>query len=184
MVRRQWRDPHSSLERYYGLGTISGTIAGIDFAGHSGGFQGFITRSGALLGRDLSLSVLTNAADGWSGFWFEGIVNIIAAFAKNGAPKARAKSWAGRWWSLWGTFDLVPMGEKVLIKLTGRDTGTIALAGGYGSHGENVRRVRSASGKVTELWMSGTKLLGEAKVAAEMQKRYEAEKAKGRKRKR
>jgi len=198
MVRRQWRDPHSSLERYYGLGTISGTIAGIEHAGHSGGFQGFITRSGALLGRDVSLSVLTNAADGWSGFWFDGIVNIIAAFAKNGAPKARAKSWAGRWWSLWGAFDLVPMGEKVLvalpgmvnplldaseIKLTGRDTGTIALAGGYASHGENVRRVRSASGKVTELWMSGTKLLGEAKVAAEMQKRYEAEKAKGRKRK-
>jgi len=198
MVRRQWRDPHSSLERYYGLGTISGTTAGIEHTGHSGGFQGFITRSGALLGRDVSLSVLTNAADGWSGFWFDGIVNIIAAFAKNGAPKARAKSWAGRWWSLWGAFDLVPMGEKVLvalpgmanplqdaseIKLTGRDTGTIALAGGYGSHGENVRRVRSPSGKVTELWMSGTKLLGEAKVAAEMQKRYEAEKAKGRKRK-
>jgi CubicO group peptidase (beta-lactamase class C family) len=193
MVRRQWRDPHSSLERYYGLGTISGTTAGIEHVGHSGGFQGFITRSGVLAGRDLSISVLTNAADGWSGFWFDGIVNLIAAFAKNGAPNARAKSWAGRWWSLWGAFDLVPMGDKVLvalpgminplqdaseIKLTGRDTGTIALAGGYASHGENVRRVRSSSGKVTEVWMSGNKLLSEAKVAAEMGKRYEGEKAK------
>jgi CubicO group peptidase (beta-lactamase class C family) len=195
MVRRQWRDPHSSLERYYGLGTISGTTAGWEHAGHSGGFQGFITRSGAFLGRDISLSVLTNAADGWSHFWFDGIVSIMAAFAKNGAPAARAKSWAGRWWSLWGSTDLVPMGEKVLvaapalfnpfmdaseIKLTGRDTGTIALAGGYASHGENVRRVRNAAGRVSEVWMSGSKLLSEARVAAEMQKRYEAEKGKKR----
>ncbi len=193
MVRRQWRDPHSSLERYYGLGTISGATAGWDHAGHSGGFQGFITRSAALLGRELSLSVLTNAADGLSHFWFDGIVNILAAVAKNGAPKGVAKSWAGRWWSLWGCTDLVPMGDKVVaatpalfnpfmdateIKPTDRDTGVIALAGGYASHGENVRRVRNASGRVTEVWLAGNRLLSEAKVAAEMEKRYEAEKAK------
>jgi len=198
MVRRQWRDPHSSLERYYGLGTISATTAGIEHAGHSGGFQGFITRSGVLLGRDLSVSVLTNAADGWSHFWFDGILNIIATFAKNGAPSAKSRSWAGRWWSLWGCFDLVPMGDKVIaampamfnpfmdaseIKLTGRDSGVIALAGGYASHGENVRRVRNASGRVSEVWMSGSKLLSEARVAAEMEKRYEAEKGRKRARK-
>lgn len=191
MVRRQWRDPHSSLERYYGLGTISGTTAGWDHAGHSGGFQGFITRSAALLERDLSVSVLTNAADGLSHFWFEGIVNILAGFAKNGAAKGAAKSWAGRWWSLWGCTDLVPMGDKVIaavpalfnpfmdateIKLTGRDTGTIALAGGFAHHGENVRRVRNAAGRVTEVWMSGNRLMSEARVAAEMEKRYEAQK--------
>lgn len=191
MVRRQWRDPHSSLERYYGFGTISGTTAGIEHVGHSGGFQGFITRSAALPGRDLAISVLTNAADGWSRFWFDGILSILATFSKHGAPSARAKSWAGRWWSLWGCFDLVPMGKRVMvalpgmtspftdaseIELKGRDIGVIALAGGYASHGENVRRVRNAAGRVTEVWMSGNKLLSEAKVAAEMQKRYEAEK--------
>ncbi|MGE0151708.1 MAG: serine hydrolase domain-containing protein [Reyranellaceae bacterium] len=195
MVRRQWRDPHSSLERYYGLGTISGATAGWDHVGHSGGFQGFITRSGALPGHELSLSVLTNAADGLSHFWFDGIVNILATFAKNGAAKGAAKSWAGRWWSLWGCTDLVPMGEKVMVALPGlfnpfmdaseikptkRDAGVIALAGGYASHGENVRRVRNAAGRVTELWMSGNKLLSETRVAGEMQKRYEAEKAKRR----
>jgi CubicO group peptidase (beta-lactamase class C family) len=189
LVRRQWRDPHSSLERYYGLGTISGTTSGIEHVGHSGGFQGFITRSATLLGRDVTISVLTNAADGFSHFWFDSILAIIATFAKNGAPSAKSKSWAGRWWSLWGCFDLVPMGEKVMvalpglfnpfmdaseIKLTGRDTGVIALAGGYASHGENVRRVRNASGKVSEVWMSGNKLLSESRVAAEMEKRYEA----------
>jgi CubicO group peptidase (beta-lactamase class C family) len=195
MVRRQWRDLHASLERYYGLGTMSGTTGGWEHVGHSGGFQGFVTRSGALLGRDLAISVLTNAGDGWSGFWFESIINILATFAKNGAPSARTRSWAGRWWSLWGGTDLVPMGDKVIgaapglfnpfmdaseIALTGRDTGKITLANGYASHGEPVRRVRNRSGRVVELWISGNKLLPEAKVAAEMQKRYEAAKPKHR----
>ena len=192
MVRRQWRDPHSSLERYYGLGTINGTTAGWDHSGHSGGFQGFITRSAALLGRDLSVSVLTNAADGMSHFWFDGIVNVLSAFAKNGAPKGAAKSWAGRWWSLWGCTDFVPMGDKVFaaapalvnplmdaseIRLTGRDAGVIALAGGFAHHGESVRRVRNASGRVAEMWMSGNRLMSEARVAAEIARRYEAGRA-------
>ena len=40
MVRRQWRNQHSSLEAYYGLGTISGTLNGWEWFGHSGGLQG------------------------------------------------------------------------------------------------------------------------------------------------
>jgi len=192
MVRRQWRDPHASFERYYGLGTISGTTGGWDHVGHSGGFQGFVTRSAALAGRDLAVSVLTNANDGWSGFWFESIINILATFARHGAPSARGRSWAGRWWSLWGATDLVPMGDKVIgaspamfnpfmdaseITLTGRDSGRITLANGYASHGETVRRVRNKSGKVTEVWWSGGKLLPEARVIAEMEKRYEVAEA-------
>jgi CubicO group peptidase (beta-lactamase class C family) len=191
MVRRQWRDPHASLERYYGLGTMSGTTGGWEHVGHSGGFQGFVTRSGALLGRDLAVSVLTNAGDGWSGFWFESTINILATFAKNGAPSARARSWAGRWWSLWGATDLVPMGDKVIgaapglfnpfmdaseVALTGRDSGRIVLANGYAAHGETVRRVRNKAGRITELWWGGGKLLSEAKVVAEMEKRYDSQK--------
>jgi CubicO group peptidase (beta-lactamase class C family) len=34
MVRRHWRNPHSSLEGYYGLGIISGTFHGWDWFGH------------------------------------------------------------------------------------------------------------------------------------------------------
>ena len=45
MVRRQWRNPNSSLERYYGLGTISGSLGGWEWFGHSGGLQGYITRT-------------------------------------------------------------------------------------------------------------------------------------------
>lgn len=193
MVRKQWRDPHAAFERYYGLGTMTATTGGWEHVGHSGGFQGFVTRSGTMLGRDIAVSVLTNANDGWAGFWYESIINILASFARHGAPSARTRSWAGRWWSVWGATDLVPMGEKVVgaapamfnpfmdaseITLTGRDTGCISLANGYASHGEIVRRVRNKSGKVVEVWWSGSKLLPEAKVVAEIEKRYGAGAAK------
>jgi CubicO group peptidase (beta-lactamase class C family) len=67
MVHRRWREPHSSLERYYGLGTISGGGDGWDWFGHSGGLQGYISQTRVLVEQDLAVSVLTNAADGWAG---------------------------------------------------------------------------------------------------------------------
>jgi CubicO group peptidase (beta-lactamase class C family) len=187
MVRRQWRDPHAQLERYYGLGVMSGQVGGLDWAGHAGGFPGYITRTSLLPGRELTVSVLTNAIDGLAHFWHDGVLQILARFAQHGAPAPRVRDWAGRWWSLWGAFDLVPMGDKVLVgnpalfnplldaselKITGRDRGTIALAAGYANHGEPVRRERDARGRVSALWLSGSKLLHEAPVAAEMRRRY------------
>jgi CubicO group peptidase (beta-lactamase class C family) len=158
MVRRQWRDPHSDLERYYGLGTISGTANGWDWFGHSGGLQGYISQTRVFPARDLTVSVLTNSIDRWAGPWLEGVTHILQSFAQNGAPSREVKDWTGRWWSLWGTVDLVPMGNKVMVavpgawtpfsnaselRITGRNDGCIALAGGYGSHGE--RSVACAS---------------------------------------
>ncbi len=58
------------------------------------------------------------------------------------------------------------------LKITGKDKGRIALAGGYQSHGEGVRRKRENGGAVTELWLAGTKFQPEAQVAAEMEARY------------
>ena len=79
MVRRQWRDPHSDLERYYGLGTISGTSDGWDWFGHSGGLQGYISRTCVLPAQDLAISVLTNAVDGFAHPWLDGIIHILQA---------------------------------------------------------------------------------------------------------
>jgi len=187
MIRPQWREPHSSLGRYYGLGIISGRLGDWEWFGHSGGFQGYITRTAVLPEQDLVISVLTNAADGFAHQWFEGVVHILRAFAKNGAPSRRVSGWTGRWWTVWGTFDLLPTGDKVLVALpallnpvldatelaiTGRDTGRIALAGGFASHREPVRRVRNKRGEAAELWLAGTKLLPEAALAREMEVRY------------
>lgn len=187
MVRRQWRNQHSSLERYYGLGTISGTLNGWEWFGHSGGLQGYITRTCVIPEHDLTVSVLTNAIDGWAGVWVDGAMHILRMFSQRGAPSRKVRDWNGRWWSVWGGVDLVPIGNKVLIaapafinpfgdagefEITGRDQGRIALADGYSSHGEPVRRIRAASGRVTEIWLAASKLLPEGKIAKEMQARY------------
>jgi CubicO group peptidase (beta-lactamase class C family) len=189
MVRKQWRDPQISVERHYGLGLMSGRLANWDWFGHSGGFQGFITRTLVLPEQELAISVLTNAADGLSHAWIEGIVHILRAFEKNGAPGRKLASWNGRWWSLWGASDLVPMSNKVMvatpsllnpfldaseITVTARDKGKITLATGGGSHGQSVRRLRDKDGEVVEFWLAGSKLLPEVEVAREIRERYES----------
>ncbi len=197
MIRKQWRIPHIPAELYYGLGIRSGSTGDWPWFGHSGGFQGYVTHTGTYAPHDITVSVLTNAADGRAVAWVQGTVHILRHFARHGAPSRRLGNWTGRWWTLWGACDLLPVGERVVvvnpgmpdgfpdafkdateIEVTGRDRGVIALAAGGASHGETVRRVRNASGRVTELWLAGTKYLPEAKVVAEMQARY----GKGRKR--
>jgi hypothetical protein len=187
MTRKHWRNPHASLEGYYGLGIMSGTMGGWDWFGHSGGLQGYISRTAVIPACDLSISIMTNATDGWAGFWLDGAMHILRAFAKHGAPNRRVRDWTGRWWSAWGAVDLVPAGNIVLIavpnafnpfmdaseiEVTGRDTGRIALAAGYSSHGEAVRRIRNKAGKVTAVQLAGGKMRPEKAVAAEMQRRY------------
>lgn len=131
--------------------------------------------------------MLTNAIDGLAGPWLNGITNILQTFSKNGAPSRKVKEWQGRFWSLWGAVDLVPIGNKVHwvaprftkpmtdageIAVTGRNQGKITLADGYGSYGEPVRCVRSKSGKITEFWSPATRFLPADKVAREMKARY------------
>jgi CubicO group peptidase (beta-lactamase class C family) len=187
MTRKHWRNPHGPVEAYYGLGIISGNTSGWDWFGHSGGFQGYISRTAVLPACDLTISILTNSVDGWAEVWLDGAMSILRIFADRGAPKRRIRDWTGRWWTLWGTTDLVPLGDRVAvanpnfinpflaapeIEITGRDTGRIALASGYASHGEPVRRTRNKAGRVTDLWLAGANLKPEKTVAAEMERRY------------
>jgi CubicO group peptidase (beta-lactamase class C family) len=187
MVRRQWRNPDASLESYYGLGTISGTLNGWDWFGHAGALQGYLTRTCVVPDRDLTIAVLTNAIDGWAGIWVDGIMHILRAFSERGAPSRKVRSWTGRWWSLWGAVDLVPMGDKVRVaapalvnpfgdaaelKITGRDRGSITCANGYSSYGEPVRLVRDPAGRPIELWLAASKMLPEAAVAKEVRERF------------
>jgi len=186
MTRRQWRNPNASIESYYGLGTMSGTANGWDWFGHGGGLQGYISLTRAYPSQQLTVVVLTNAIDGWAHLWVDGITGILQAFARNGAPSRKVKDWNGRFWTLWGAADLVPMGNKVVwlapgfinpmadaaeITVTGRNRGKITLANGYGSYGEQVRCARAKSGKIIEL-SSATRFLPAARVARELEQRY------------
>jgi CubicO group peptidase (beta-lactamase class C family) len=196
MVRRQWRNPHASLEGYYGLGTMSGTIGGWDWFGHSGGLQGYVSRTVTIPAQRLTVSIMSNSNDGWAGLWVDGAVNILRTFAQNGAPGRRTAGWKGRWWSAGGALDLVPMGDKVMvgapgminpfldtseIHLTGRDSGRVALANGYASHGEPVRRVRTGTGRVREIWIGAGRMVSKATAVAELERRFGTRSGKRRK---
>src|SRR6202012_3434803 len=120
MIRSQWTEAHSVLKRRYGLGTISGEIGEWSWFGHSGGFQGYITRSFTLPVQGLTVSILTNAVDGPAQGLGDGIVRILQAFAKHGAPTDKTAGWTGRWWSLWTACDLVALGDKVVVAAPGQ----------------------------------------------------------------
>jgi CubicO group peptidase (beta-lactamase class C family) len=187
MIRQQWRYPHSSVERYYGLGITSAKMAEWECFGHSGSFQGFASRTATLPEPALAVSVVANAVDGPVDRWLDGAVNILATFAKCGAPAGEVRDWTGRWWSSWVAMDLVPMGGKVMvaapslpnpftdaseISVSGADCGRISLAAGSARHGEDVRRIRGRDGRVDEVWLGGMRFLREAAVAAELEQRY------------
>lgn len=192
MTRRLWPEAHSALGRWYGLGTLSGTLGDWDWFGHSGAFQGYLTRTAVVPVHDLGVSVLTNAIDGPSQAWLDGCLHILRAYARHGAPSRSTAPWAGRWWSLWGAFDLLPMADKVLVATPallnpvldaselsvdaadqGRQRhGRIALAGSFGNHAEPVKLVRATRGRPGEMWMSGRSLSSQAAMIREMEKRY------------
>jgi CubicO group peptidase (beta-lactamase class C family) len=182
MIRRRWRDPHSSIERYYGLGIISGGLGGWDWFGHSGGLQGYITRTVMLPRQDLALAVFTNSLDGLAHFWLDGAIHVLRTFARHGAPARALRAWSGRWWTIWNAIDLVPTASKVLVATPAffnpfvdaaeLRRSRIVLAGGYASHGERARLVRDRRGAVAEVWLGGTRYLRESRVAREMQSRY------------
>jgi len=187
MIRPQWRYPDADVERYYGLGVTSGKTGDWQWFGHSGGFQGFITRTVVLPEHRIAVSLLTNAVDGQAGPWIDGVIHILAMFARHGAPQNEVHDWSGRWWTLWGAVDLVPMGDKVIvavpslpnpfteageISVSDKDTGHFTAAAGTARYGETVRRVRRPDGSISEVWFGGTRLLPEAEAAAKLESRY------------
>lgn len=189
MTRPQWEDKWApAAPQKYGLGTISGAFDGWDWFGHSGGFQGYITRTAVVPDERLSISVLTNASDGPSGFWLDGALAILKRFKEEGAPDPKLADWSGRWWSVWGPNDLVPVGQKVLVAVpgltnpvakateltvNGGDTATISQAGAFASYGEPAKLIRGVDGKVAGVMLAGGSLIGEAALAAELTAKYE-----------
>jgi CubicO group peptidase (beta-lactamase class C family) len=187
MCRAQWEDRWAVAPQTYGLGMISGTFDGWDWFGHSGGFQGYVTRTAVIPEHDLSLSCLTNAVDGMSHLWLDGGMAILKRFEEGGAPSAGLADWTGRWWSVWGPTDLVPIGEKVVLgfpglanpiakaaelTVTGPDEARITQSGAFGNYGEPARLIRDAQGAVTAIQLAGSRMISEADLAAEITDRY------------
>ncbi len=193
MTRRLWPDDEASLGRHYGLGTISGGEGAWRWFGHSGGFQGFITRTCVFPAQDLTVSVLTNAIDGLAHPWLDGVVHILKTFSERGAPPAGTEDWNRRGWCIWGAGDLVPVSDRVLIAnpalftpfldageitLDAPDHGRIIRASGFNSPGEPARLVRDETGAAQSVWLGGGRFVGEEDMKIEMLARY-VEKAAG-----
>ena len=187
MIRRQWRDEGATGERHYGLGIMSGRVAGCDWFGHGGAFQGFISQTVMLLEHGITLSIVTNTIERLANSWAEGVIHIIAEFARRGAPNDRVRGWGGRWWNLWYPFDLVPMGDRVLvaaptqlnpfadaseIAVSSTDEGRIVVGPGMRNPGEPAERLRAAGGDVEGVRLGGTLLVPEAEIVAELEARY------------
>jgi CubicO group peptidase (beta-lactamase class C family) len=186
MTRRQWRIP-GSVELHYGLGVASGKSEGFEWFGHGGGFQGYLSRTAVMPESELAITLLSNSIDGWAPMWMEGCFHILRAFKSRGAPERRVRDWTGRWWTIWSAVDLVPMGNRVMvgnphlispfvdapeIEVTGRDAGRITSASGYASFGEAVRRSRSKSGNVADIWLAGANFKTERAISADIERRY------------
>jgi CubicO group peptidase (beta-lactamase class C family) len=199
MTRRHWRNAHSSLEAYYGLGTASGTVGGWDWFGHGGALHGYISRTATIPAHGLTVSIMSNATDGWPTVWVDGAINILRTFSANGVAARRVRDWTGRWWSAWGPADLVPMGDKVMLaspgmvnpfldaaelKVTGRDSAQVALANGYASHGETARRVRASNGRIREIWVGAGRMVPKAAAVAELERGFGSKAGKKQARKR
>lgn len=187
LMRRHAQVPHSSLPSWYGLGVMHGSYQGWDWVGHTGGLQGFVSRSLVLPQQEIAISILANSQDAFTWPWVDGVLQVLQAFDKHGAPTARTRDWTGRWWSLWGATDLVPAGDCVLavspamaapftdatqLTPTGKDRALMSQANGYASFGEEARLVRDAKGKAKELWLGGSLNRPEKVMAREMQRRY------------
>jgi CubicO group peptidase (beta-lactamase class C family) len=189
MTRRHWRVPDMPVARWYGLGTIHGEAGAWRWFGHSGGFQGVVSQTVVVPDQHLVVSILINATDGLPAALADGALRILQAFAEHGAPAKRLADWRGRWWSLWGVLDLLPMGNKVFVTLpqefnpllaaseikASGDNGRIVKAGGFASHGETARLVRTRGREVQEVWVGGSKLQREAAAVREARKRYLAD---------
>ena len=188
MSRSQWEDKWTLIPAKYGLGTISGGSDGWEGFGHSGGFQGYLTRTVTIPEQRLTLSVLTNAIDGPAGAWLEGSLAILRRFKDEDAPDARLADWSGRWWSVWGPNDFVPVGRKVLVttpglanpvgkatELTVDEDGaaTISQASAFASFGEPARLIRGADGQVEAVMLAGVRLVREAELAAHLTAKHE-----------
>jgi CubicO group peptidase (beta-lactamase class C family) len=189
MTRRHWRDANSVIERYYGLGTMSGPMGPWAWTGHGGAFQGTLSRTVVLPEQDISVSVISNAIDGAGPLWLDGITHILETINKNGAPTRATQNWCGRWWSMWGAFDLVPGREKVMVAVPSQgmpfldaselapqseDVGIVSKAQAYGDHGETCRLVRGADGGIKEVRIGGKRLVEEAAIMIEARQRYGA----------
>jgi hypothetical protein len=187
IARPLWRIA-GPVARHYGLGAAHGETGGWTWFGHGGGFPGVRSFTLVVPAQGIAVSVCLHATDGEPQGMVENILRILQMFAAHGPARPAVAGWTGRFWSLWGASDFVPMGDKVMVaqpnlgnpfgdptELTviGTDVATISETGGYGSYGQSVKLIRGDDGAVREVLFAGSLLKLREAAAAEAIGRYE-----------
>lgn len=75
---------------------------------------------------------------------------------------------------------LNPFLNAAEFEVTGRDAARVAIANGYASHGEGVRRVRATNGRIREIWVGAGRMVSKPVAAAEFERRFGATAGKSR----
>ena len=86
MTRGQWKNPDAAFATTYGLGIVTGALGDWNWFGHSGGLLGYVSRTVVVPEQKLTISVLTNASDGFASAWLDGMLHVGRALAKKGDP--------------------------------------------------------------------------------------------------
>ncbi|HWV23100.1 MAG TPA: serine hydrolase domain-containing protein [Thermomicrobiales bacterium] len=162
-----------SDDAQYGLGLSITRVNGRTYYGHSGGYPGHITMSKFDPDRKLSISVLTNAADGPAADLCIAILHLIdlALDSKHEAktdpqPDEKLAPFTGRFAGLWGILDVVNLGGRLyLLAPTSdnpaaeatemevvSDTGLKCVGDkGFGGYGEVMRYTFDENGRVSSI---------------------------------
>jgi CubicO group peptidase (beta-lactamase class C family) len=187
MTRRHWRVPDMIAERHYGLGLMHGGDGEWAWFGHGGAFPGYLSHTSVVPTQGLAISIIVNTVDMAPLSLVDGVISILRACALNGAATTVTSKWSGRFWSIWGAVDLLPVGDRVLVTQPGQlsplldavelidvgeTTARIGKAHGFSSHGEAARLELDADGRPGALWLGGSRLLPEAAMAADVRQRF------------
>lgn len=168
MRQVQWR---VSDEAMYGLGLSISKVNNRTYYGHSGGYPGHITMSKFDPERKLSISVLTNAADGPAAVLCTAILRLIdRALDKDAKAEVREpadlKKFEGRFAFLGGVTDIVALGGRLYAWSPTLENPAATVAGlevvsdtelkvvddeGFGGYGECVRYTFRDDGTVEKV---------------------------------
>lgn len=179
MQRPSWVS--EDLSEGYGLGYQIWKIGSKTVVGHSGGFQGFITRVGIDMKSRIGVVVLTNSQDGPAKLVAEGIFRTFDYFEENQEKfksNSQSSNLAKYAWSFsgrWGDLEVVVLGDKLYLldlaqdtpmskalELTHKEGDKFVIDGtdGYNNVGEIAKFEFDKNGKPSKLWISSNPILG------------------------
>jgi len=157
-------------DEHYGLGFEVFDYDGTPVVAHSGGFPGFITSTRIDPRARLVVVALTNAIDGPAEEITAGMLRLIykAAATEQASPEKRAglDRYTGRYFSIWGTIDIVrfggslfaidpdadnPVEQPAELEVIGDGTLRITKDSGFESVGENALFSWNEAGEVTHM---------------------------------